>query len=252
MSRRAARTAGRRTAIDFDILPQPDETTCGPTCLAAVYHYFGDEYPLEKVIEETPSLPGGGTLAVLLACHALRRGYRATVYTYNLQLFDPTWFGEGVDLAAKLRAQAAHRPPSDRLRTATDGYLEFLSLGGHIRFEDLSTALLRRYLRRAVPILTGLSATYLYREPRVFGPKDDHDDIRGEPAGHFVVVRGYEKRRRLVEVADPLHQRSGFAGHVYEVTLERLVGAILLGVLTYDAILLVVEPPLAVEERPAS
>jgi len=34
----------------------------------------------------------GGTLAVNLANHALRRGYRALIVTYNLTVFDPSWF----------------------------------------------------------------------------------------------------------------------------------------------------------------
>ncbi|MCI0655805.1 MAG: cysteine peptidase family C39 domain-containing protein, partial [Acidobacteria bacterium] len=74
----------------LEIQRQPDDTTCGPTCLHAVYRYHGDEIPLAQVIQEVPAEPGGGTHAVCLACHALRRGYRARIYTYNLQAFDPT------------------------------------------------------------------------------------------------------------------------------------------------------------------
>jgi hypothetical protein len=75
-----------------DILAQPDNLTCGPTCLHAVYRFFRDQLPLEQVIQETPQLFEGGTLAVLLGCHALRRGYDVTILTCNLQVFDPTWF----------------------------------------------------------------------------------------------------------------------------------------------------------------
>src|SRR5580765_1474598 len=74
------------------ILPQPDETTCGPTCLHAVYRYWHDEEELEDVIGRTGRLELGGTFAVFLACDALRKGYRATIYTYNLNVFDPCWF----------------------------------------------------------------------------------------------------------------------------------------------------------------
>ena len=28
--------------LPVEILPQPDETTCGPTCLHAVFRYFGE------------------------------------------------------------------------------------------------------------------------------------------------------------------------------------------------------------------
>ena len=77
--------------IKLDILPQPDDYTCGPTCLHAVYNYYGDKISLLKVIEEVPTLYSGGTLAVMLGCHALQRGYKASIYSYNLELFDPSW-----------------------------------------------------------------------------------------------------------------------------------------------------------------
>ena len=37
--------------LPVEILPQPDETTCGPTCLHAVFRYFGEDEPLERIIE---------------------------------------------------------------------------------------------------------------------------------------------------------------------------------------------------------
>src|SRR5690606_33790014 len=81
-----------RAQLKLEVLPQPNDTTCGPTCLHAVYRYFGEDIDLGHVIDEVPPLPGGGTLAVWLANHALQRGYDATIFTYNLQLFDPSWF----------------------------------------------------------------------------------------------------------------------------------------------------------------
>ena len=47
--------------------------------------------------------------------------------------------------------------------------MTFLERGGRIRYEDLSRGLLRRFLKRRLPILTGLSSTYLYRSVRVDG-----------------------------------------------------------------------------------
>lgn len=76
----------------MDILPQPNDTAYGPTSLHAVYRYYGDNIPLEQVIQEVRHLKTGGTLGVYLAHHALKRGYHAIIYTYNLHIFDPTWF----------------------------------------------------------------------------------------------------------------------------------------------------------------
>lgn len=227
-------------SLELEILQQPDDTTCGPTCLHAVYGYYGDEVALGDLIAEVPVLETGGTLAVALAVHALRRGYRAEIYTYNLQLFDPTWFGDDApDLAERLRAQRAVKD-DPKLQAATDIYLEYLTLGGKIHFERLRPQLLVRHLQRGQPLLTGLSATYLYECSREHD--DQYDDVRGEVAGHFVVLAGYDGVSRMVRVMDPLHDNPGFESHAYDIEAYHLIGAILLGIVTYDANLLVLEP----------
>ncbi len=240
------------SVLPVEILPQPNDQTCGPTCLHAVYRYWGENTSLDEVIDSAKSLSivgaGRGTLAVMLGVHALVRGYRATLYTFNLQVFDPTWFAHDGHatcqfLTEKLRAQAEAKSLEDpRFRVATDSYLEFLRLGGAICFRDLTSRLISGCIRDGLPVLTGLSATYLYRCAREFGPEDDYDDIRGLPTGHFVVLHGYDPRSRRVTVADPLADNPGFESQRYTVSMIRLVPAIMLGVLTYDANLLIIEP----------
>lgn len=234
-------------ALDLEIQRQPDDATCGPTCLQAVYRYFGDHVALDELIEQVPQLEGGGTLAVNLANHALRRGYRALIFTYNLTVFDPSWFeGREPDLAERLSEQM--RLKNDRkLADATRAYLEFLELGGELTMEDLTPALLRRWLSQDLPILTGLSASFLYRSPRETGTdRLVEDDLRGFPTGHFVVLCGWDAEERTVRVADPLENNPRFKEHIYWLPVERVINAVLLGVLTYDANLLLLEPP---EER---
>lgn len=227
----------------FSILPQPDETTCGPTCLQSVYRFFRDKMPLEQVIAEVPSLAdGGGTLAMFLGTHALRRGYQATIYTYHLKIFDPSWFSLSPDqMKIKLTAQLKFKKNA-KLRLASQAYIEFLETGGQIRFHDLTSSLIRHYLNLNLPILTGLSATYLYQSPREYGDDCDYDDVRGDPSGHFVVLYGYDRKKFTVRVADPLTPNPNAPGNKYEVSMPRLICSILLGVLTYDANLLIIEP----------
>lgn len=229
--------------LRFEIAAQPDEVTCGPTCLHGIYRHFGDQLPLEEVIGGVDMLSGGGTLDVFLANHALERGYRATLFTYNLHLFDPTWALLPVpEFMVRLQAQAEAKD-DPKLRVATRGYVRFLELGGKLRFEDLRPALIRRFLGRGIPIMTGLSATYLYQSRREIPATSEPDDVRGEPAGHFVVLSGYDRATRLVDVADPYEWNPLSGERYYQVDLHRLVGAVLLGSLTYDANLLVIEIP---------
>ncbi|TWU38431.1 cysteine peptidase family C39 domain-containing protein [Novipirellula artificiosorum] len=244
--------------LEIEIQPQPSETSCGPTCLAAVYQYWNRAVPLDRLITEIGQLDGGGTLAVELGCDALRRGFTADIVTYNLQLFDPTWFdanGEVLSrkvLASKLRAQQGAKSQRDdvdqhRLTTATEAYLQFLTLGGRVRMQPLDDHLIIRSLSAGVPILCGLSATYLYHESRERSVTHAGvhstvaDDIEGDPTGHFVVLHGYCPKDRVVRVADPLHPNPMAPTNKYIASLARVASAILLGIITFDANLLTIQ-----------
>lgn len=234
--------------LPIRILSQPTDVTCGPTSLHAIYQYYGEKISLDKVINQVRYVEGGGTLAVMLACHALKRGYKTKMFTYNLRMFDPTWFNVAPDelnphLIEKLKAQRKHTS-SKKMRYATTAYLEYLELGGNILFQDLTPQLLMKYFKKQVPILAGLSSTYLYQCAREISP-DDYttiaDDVRGKPSGHFVVLCGYDEVKGHVVVADPYSKNPLDASQYYSVKVSRLINSIMLGILTYDANFLVVE-----------
>lgn len=228
--------------LDITMQRQPDDRSCGPTCLQAVYRYLGLGLDVQTLVDAIPQLDSGGTLAVQLGCDALRRGFKATIYTYNLQLFDPTWFlPSASDLAACLVSQSRAKAHDTRLCEATQRYLEFLELGGRVEYEMLTPQLVHRLLLAQTPILTGLSATYLYETMREIPERDEPNDIHGEPVGHFVVLCGYDPDGATMTLADPWPDpRTPEMLHVRP--LFRVIASILLGVLTYDANLLVIEP----------
>lgn len=241
--------AAVRIETKLDIQAQPDDRSCGPTCLYSLYRYYGEkDATLKQTIGQIHSLDSGGTLAEILACHALLRGFSATIYTYHLQMFDPSWFADdghmhdAGDLMARLDEQVRAKPWDKRLRPATKAFKEFLSLGGKLKMVDLTAGLIRQHLMQGIPIVAGLSSTYLYGASREFGPKDESDDIKGEPQGHFVMLVGYDTVKREVLVADPLDQNPPFHTAKYRLSVNRLINAVLLGIVTYDANLLVIEP----------
>jgi hypothetical protein len=227
--------------LNFDIPYQPTDTTCGPTCLHAIYNYYNDGINLTTLIDEVPSLEEGGTLAALLGTHALKRNYKASLYTYNLHIFDPTWFVEDVDIIEKLEHQMQYKK-GVKFRVASMAYIEFLKLGGKLKFDDLTPNLLKKYLKKNIPILAGVSSTYLYKHMREYGEQSISNDILGYPAGHFVVLCGYDPVKHEVMVADPLNLNPYSEGTVYMVNYERLICSILLGISTDDANLLILEP----------
>ena len=231
-----------RTRLDFAITPQPTETTCGPACLYAVYQYYNDEIPSEQVFREVQMLPGGGTLTVFLALHAMRRGYDATIYTCNLQMFDPTWFRPGgPPIRERLIAQKAVKS-DPKLHIATDAYVDYLDMGGRLFMDDITPPMLDRILDTGAPIIAGLSATWLYRARRDRPDDMREDDVAGEPLGHFVVVHGLDASACHAAIADPYKYLPPFGSHSYTVPVDRLISAILLGIFTYDAKLLILTP----------
>lgn len=234
--------------IDFTIHTQPDDETCGPTSLHAIYRYYGLDFSLDQIIGSVERSHSGGTLASMLGKHALMQGFKTTMYVNNLNVFDPTWFQQddvpSSFLIRKLNAQMKHKRTKYFIQ-ASKAYLDYIELGGLIRFRTLNVALLEEYFSKKIPILTGLSATYLYRSARErFSPGGQclYDDIRGTPCGHFVVLCGYDTRKQLVIVADPHRENPLSHDNYYKVSSDRLINAIMLGVLTYDANLLIIQP----------
>lgn len=229
--------------LQVEMVPQPTDSTCGPTCLHALYRFHGAELPIDRIISEVPMLDTGGTLAVNLGIHALEHGFRARLFTFNLAVFDPTWFslGEGAFKEKLLTQLKFHR--SRKARNAVRAYTRFLELGGRIELRDLSSHLIRKFLDRGLPILTGLNATFLYRCMREMPSTGEDDDERGESLGHFVVISGYDRNLREFLVADPYDKNPLHRATLYRVSADRLINAILLGIMTYDANLLILEPP---------
>jgi hypothetical protein len=225
---------------------QPDDVTCGPTCLRKVYDFYGFDVDMDAVVDAIERNEDGGTLAVFLGMAAMRRGLRARIYTYDLQIFDPTWSHlAGEELIRKIRARSPYLTDAKR-RGAAVAYVRYLEKGGELAFDELTPALLKSIIDRGHPILAGLSATYLYgfqreRWDEVNGRLID-DDIAGDPTGHFIVVSGYDQWGRRLTVLDPSEHVPASPDGRLIVSAERLINSILLGDVTYDAVLLELWP----------
>jgi hypothetical protein len=241
------RTYSRKTnSLNVERFLQPDETTCGPTCLRKVYAFFGLHDTLDDILNSLERNEDGGTLAVYLGIVALKRGLSARIYSYDLRIFDPTW--ASLD-SSGLKAKILDRYPQlvdEKRRRAGAAYVQFLEMGGEIAFDELRHTLFRTIIDRGHPVLAGLSATYLYSQPRerwdVTLQRHVDDDIAGEPSGHFVVISGYANWGRRVTLVDPFEQAPVNEAGLIQVDTDRLINAILLGDVTYDAVLLEVWP----------
>jgi hypothetical protein len=157
-------------------------------------------------------------------------------------MWDPTWFVQKSDLLEKVRARfvAKEWSKDPKLANALASFEEFIGRGGRYLWQELTPNLVSGLLRRGLPILCGVNATYLYQCAR---ERDDHaDDVGGDPFGHFLIVCGYHSRERTVDIADPLQDNPLHGTKYYRVGLYRFIGAVYLGVMTYDANFLVIRP----------
>ena len=177
-----------KKTLDLEIQPQPNDSSCGPTCLSAVYQYWSDPVEIQCLLNEIRQLSSGGTLAVQLGCHALSRGYHAMTTTYKLQIFDPTWFksagglGDSLQISDKLIKQfeiKSKRPHVNHasLKIATDSYVNFQKMGGRLRMIPLNEQLIQDAIAVGIPVLCGLSATYLYQKSRERSDADVTDGL---------------------------------------------------------------------------
>lgn len=234
--------------IGFKMDAQPDDESCGPTCLHAVYKYYGLDITYEELVKQVERSLSGGTLAPMLGKHALQSGFKVTLFVNNLQLYDPTWFNQdgssNPDVLSDKLSQQVSCKKNRHLAIGTHSVLDFLSLGGTIYFRCMTDEILRTYLERDVPIITGLSSTYLYNCSRELFTNEGqsiNDDVRGQPCGHFVVLCGYNNVEQSVVVADPFKANPVSGDNYYTVPTQRLINAIMLGIVTRDGNLLVIE-----------
>ena len=194
--------------LPIKIAAQPDDTTCGPTSLHAIYDFYQDSITLKKVIKD-------------------------------INVFDPSWFAlDKKELIEKLK-QRYDKRKGVKLKAAIKEYMKFLKAGGEIRFDDLSPELVSDILANDTPILTGLSSTWLYQSKRENSISNKTDDIGGDPAGHFVIVNGLQDD--IVSVADPYLKNPISNDHFYKIDINRFINAILLGITSYDGNLLIIE-----------
>lgn len=228
--------------LDVPPLRQPDDVSCGPTCLFKVLRGYGDARSFDEVAARVRRNDDGGTLGVFVGLAALELGYEATIYSYNLRVCDPTWSHLTSSQLAEKLSQRARQVGEPKLSEAVDAYARFVRAGGQVLFDDLTDELLVSLLDTGRPIVCGLSATYLYQTPREDPLSGTMDDVGGEPAGHFLVVCGYRQHGRHFVVSDPYRHLPMTVTGTYEVGAHRLINAILLGDVSYDGVLVVVSP----------
>jgi hypothetical protein len=209
-----------------------------PDLLAQVYRFLGYERAVDEVISDTRRNADGGTLGVYLGISALRNGFRPTIYTYNLRIFDPTWRRlSPPEISGKLRERRRF-VRSRRLKRAIAAYVEYLGMGCRVPVFRARCGFLVGLLQTGHPILTGFERNVpLWVRSRT--QRGVRRRFAASPRGISSSCAGYYPRSDRFVVRDPSSNIPFSRNGKYTVEARRLIAAILLGDVTYDANLLV-------------
>jgi len=211
-------------------LCQTTETNCGPTALAQLFSFYGNNVDPQD-IEKRIAMAEIGTLDGFLGQAAIKYGYKTRITPQNLFVFDPTWTGlANRDLVAKLR-EFKEITKNKGLKLSLTGYIGFLEMGGKIDFKTLSVKLLVEKFKKH-PVLIGLCSTYLYGIARPANAAANYRD------GHFVVLESYDQKTDKFSVIDPYHSIPFSKSGRYKVKSDRLIESMFLAEATYDCAIL--------------
>ena len=67
------------------------------------------------------------------------------------------------------------------------------------------------------------------------------DDLIGEPMGHSVILKGFDDEGENILIADPYKGNPISNKNHYKVKTARVLNAIMLSIVTFDANLLIIE-----------
>ncbi|MBN1900523.1 hypothetical protein JW926_04265 [Candidatus Sumerlaeota bacterium] len=221
----------------LDIAPeiQPDDISCGLSCLKMVLDYYDQEQDMQALSEICPPLYDIGLFDSQLGKTAIDLGFDVTIYTYNYRIFHPIWNRLHLsDLIGKLVIkQACAMTPHQAL--SARHYIEYLQKGGELLFYPLSKELILAHLDQEIPVIAALDMSFLYDCVAFY---DEFSEYR---ATHFVIIHGYDPKRNVFHVCDPWHSIPiPHENGRYAVDADRVINAIFLGQDRNDSSLIVI------------
>ena len=164
---------------------QQQSKTCGLACLRMIFSNFSD-YISEKELVKQVKVHSFGIFSTDLAIIALKKGYKTTLYTFNLPLFSKYNIEFGTLVNLKLIRKISPKPSSKK---AYDSIKNYLKYGGVLYYDYPRLELLEKYLDQEWPCLISFNTASTGK----YYKKWDN--------GHYNVVHGIDKHH--VNILDP-------------------------------------------------
>jgi len=181
--------------------------TCGSSSLQQVLAYYGVKLGLDEILKDIKKYKYG-TFMPYLGLYAKRLGFMPKIVTYDVKVFDPTWFGLLVgQIIKKLETRSREMDVPHVYRSECKAFVRYLKAGGAIEFDFIKKGRIIKELERKRPVIVDVCSTILHRKERKNRVKDKYSDTSGEPMYHAVVVSGHEKGKFII--VDPSKKRGG-------------------------------------------
>jgi uncharacterized protein YvpB len=181
---------------------------CAQASAAQLLNFLGRNKTIDEVKEEVPVYLDKegqplGTSIGHIANYFIQQGYKTTIHTTDIQLFDRSWIGKTNEELIELLQQREKyiKHPiygADVFDVIFDGYISYLKEGGSITFPLIDETYLVKMLEKG-PLFAVVSYNFLNSIPKYKYIKDENkylqDPIQGNPTTHSIVIAGYKDNK---------------------------------------------------------
>jgi hypothetical protein len=222
---------------------------CMQTSATQLLSFFDPTVKVEDVIKEVPVYVENsekiGTSPGHLGAYFVQKGYKTTVYIFDVELFDLSWeSSSGIEIIKLLKRRQEYIPANSWLakyhHILVDGWELFVKAGGSFAQPPLSKQLIIDLLTKS-PILVMVNSTYLnHQSKQQYNKNEDKfedDAIKGRSLTHGVTCAGYKDDKFLIVDPDP---PAGIEQHRW-IESDHLIASIMAAQTESDNLLMVIE-----------
>ncbi|MBD3362355.1 hypothetical protein GF362_01395 [Candidatus Dojkabacteria bacterium] len=212
-----------------NIKQKADSSACGPSCLQAIYKYYGKDLKLKMILEDLHIDKDTSTYVSQLARHLNTNHLSTTLISSNPFVVSPDWKAKPKKVVIKeLKEWILHhfnKGKVENIWIKEALYLLFyLQEGGNLKISNITTDLIDKYLEDQNLILCCLAENWIWGKRKI-SKVVEYDNIKGHVNGHFVIV--YDKNKGDYQISDPYPTSIENKEGLYAINKEELLTATL-------------------------
>jgi len=202
-----------------------DDKTCGPTCMAMIYRFYGKEISRKQILKDLKIEKDETTYTFQLARHFQNSDLKVKGIVSHPDITDFSWRDlSHKELIEKIKEWIPFNIKHRWARSALY-YLYFLQEGGTIKITSLNNKIIEKALQNNSLILAPLDESWLWGKRKISG-QAKFDDLKGKTTGHFVIICGMDKDK--FKIIDPYPTKKEGKEREYWVDKDQVLASILM------------------------